>query len=177
MSEQGKEGEALEQHAQAAFPLFPQPVMPSMTMSIAASEAGAWTCPQCSYSNVDSGNPRCALCGKVDAGRDATFHKRILTQNRSTTETASNTAASSAVITRGSLNNPAFPSEHSNSSRPQTQEEKDEATKRQIKEELARASSHVAAVVPPSNRSLSQTEKDEARKQELKSHSSRCIKS
>eukprot|EP00339_Tiarina_fusa_P004560 CAMPEP_0117079888 /NCGR_PEP_ID=MMETSP0472-20121206/56380_1 /TAXON_ID=693140 ORGANISM="Tiarina fusus, Strain LIS" /NCGR_SAMPLE_ID=MMETSP0472 /ASSEMBLY_ACC=CAM_ASM_000603 /LENGTH=111 /DNA_ID=CAMNT_0004807331 /DNA_START=217 /DNA_END=549 /DNA_ORIENTATION=+ len=44
--------------------------MPSMDSSIAFSEASdSWICPKCSYSNVDSQNERCALCGQADAAQ------------------------------------------------------------------------------------------------------------
>ena len=51
--------------------IIPENIMPfglsSMDSSVALSEAEpSWTCPRCSYSNVDAKNERCALCGSND---------------------------------------------------------------------------------------------------------------
>ena len=53
--------------------------VPSMDSSIAFSETssagGPWICPQCSYSNVDYDNEKCALCGMKDSDH---YEKKVV---------------------------------------------------------------------------------------------------
>lgn len=59
------------------------PSFDSLSILEGSSETKSWSCPQCSYVNVDFGNARCALCGERDSTHPAAANTIYYSENKS----------------------------------------------------------------------------------------------